>query len=105
MKVNVCVGESILVDVCKPKFGRFPIGRHRGLICILNLPESIRRLEYGCTVMAKVAIIKERSLVVLVEEVVVSAAKNELDMIHTIDDLKDKYSKKLTIKSKKNGNS
>ena len=37
MKVNVCVGESILVDVCKPKFGRFPVGRFKGMICILNL--------------------------------------------------------------------
>lgn len=103
MKVNVHVGQSILVDVCKPKFGRFPIGRHKGMICILNLPESIRRLEYGCTVMAKIAIVKDRSLVVLVEEIVVSAAKNEFDMIHTIDDLKDKYSNKLTLKSKNNG--
>ena len=92
-KIKVCVGQDINVDVCKPKFGAFPIGRYKGIIVKLHLPDSIKRLEYGCTVSAKVLIINEKSLVVLVNEVIVSAAANAAITANKMDALKEMYAK------------
>jgi len=92
-KIKVCVGDNINVDVCEPKFGRFPIGRYQGMICKLHLPDSIKRLEYGCTVDAKVIIVNEKHLVVLVEEVIISAAANKAITDNKMSELKQMYSK------------
>ena len=102
-KIKVCVGQDINVDVCKPKFGAFPIGRYQGIICKLHLPDSIKRLEYGCTVNAKVLIINEKSLVVLVNEVIISAAANHAATEIKLDQLKQMYVKpEKHIKVKRN---
>lgn len=92
-KIKVCVGDSINVDVCAPKFGKFPIGRYQGMICKLTLPDSIKRLEYGCTVDAKVAIVNEKFMVVLVNEVIVSSAANAAIVDNKMNALKQMYAR------------
>jgi hypothetical protein len=94
-KIKVCVGDDINVDVCAPKFGKFPIGRYQGMICKLTLPDSIKRLEYGCTVVAKVAIVNEKFLVVLVTEVIVSAAANAFKVKAGMAELATKFTKPI----------
>lgn len=96
-KINVHVGDDINVDVCQPKFGKFPIGRYQGMICKLTLPDSIKRLEYGCTVLAKVGMVKERSLSVMVIEVIVSAAANKAITANKVVELKEKYAKSAKV--------
>ena len=100
-KINVHVGDNINIDVCQPKFGRYPIGRYQGMICKLTLPDSIKRLEYGCTVLAKVAIVNEKFLVVLVEEVIVSAAANNAVISEKMDQLKNKFIKPVKVEKSK----
>jgi len=73
-KEKVCVGDTIVVDVCQPKFGKFPIGRFSRIICKLTYPDGLKRLEYGCVITATVLVIKDKLLSVLVEEVIKSAA-------------------------------
>jgi len=99
-KINVHVGDDINVDVCQPKFGRFPIGRYHGMICKLTLPDSIKRLEYGCTVLAKVGMVNERSLSVMVIEVIVSAASNNALTANKMDELKERYAKPVKVSKK-----
>ena len=100
-KINVHVGDDINVDVCQPKFGKFPIGRYHGMICKLTLPDSIHRLEYGCTVLAKVAIVNEKYLTVLVLEVIVSAAANNAVITEKMNQLKDKFVKPVKVEKSK----
>ena len=102
-KINVHVGDDINVDVCQPKFGRYPIGRYQGMICKLALPDSIKRLEYGCTILGKVLLINEKYLTVLVLEVIVSAAANAVLTANKMDALKEMYArpKKVAITTAK----
>jgi len=86
-KEKVCVGDTIVVDVCQPKFGRFPIGRHQGMICKLTYPDGLKRLEYGCVITATVLVIKDKSLSVLVEEVTKSAAAANAELSVSISSL------------------
>lgn len=99
-KENVCIGDLINVDVCQPKRGRFPIGRFNGIICKLTLPDNIKRLEYGCIVEARVAIIEPKYYSVLVEQVIVSAAANEAMCSTKMNALKDMYSKPAKVSKK-----
>jgi len=92
-KEKVCVGDTIIVDVCQPKFGKFPVGRFQGIICKLTYPDHIKRLEYGCVIKATVLVIKDRSLVVLVEEVTKSAAAANAELSTSIASLASKWSK------------
>ena len=92
-KINVRVGQDINVDVVAPKFGKFPIGRYQGMICKLTLPDTIKRLEYGCTVLAKVGMVNEKSLSVMVMEVIVSAAANHAATELKLNELKSMYVK------------
>lgn len=96
-KINVHVGQDINVDVVAPKFGKFPIGRYQGMVCKLTLPDSIKRLEYGCTVLAKVGMVKEKSLSVMVIEVIVSAAANNALTANKMDALKEMYAKPTKV--------
>ncbi len=96
-KINVCVGDNINVDVCAPKFGRYPIGRYSGMVCKLTLADNIKRLEYGCTVLAKVAIISEKFLVVLVTEVIVSAGANAAFTVTKMNELKGMYARSKKV--------
>ena len=102
-KINVRVGQDINVDVVAPKFGKFPIGRYQGMICKLTLPDSIKRLEYGCTVLAKVGMVKEKSLSVMVIEVIISAAANHAATESKLSELKAMYVKPTKhVKIKRN---
>jgi len=92
-KEKVCVGDTIVVDVCQPKFGRFPIGRHQGMICKLTYPDGLKRLEYGCVITATVLVIKDKSLSVLVEEVIKSAAAVNAELSKSITSLATLWSK------------
>lgn len=92
-KEKVCVGDTIVVDVCQPKFGKFPIGRHNGMICKLTYPDKIKRLEYGCVITATVLVIKDKSLSVLVEEVIKSAAAVNAELSVSISSLATKWGK------------
>ena len=96
-KINVRVGDDINVDVCQPKFGKYPIGRFKGVICKLTIPDSIKRLEYGCTVLAKVGMVNEKSLSVMVMEVIVSAAANAALTANKLDELKQLYSRPIKV--------
>ena len=92
-KINVHVGQDINVDVVAPKFGRYPVGRYNGIICKLTLPDSIKRLDYGCTVLAKVGMVNEKFLSVMVMEVIVSAASNHAVTELKLNELKSMYVK------------
>jgi hypothetical protein len=94
-KINVRVGDNINVDVCQPKFGKYPIGRFNGMVCKLILPETIKRLEYGCTVDATVMVTYEKYLTVLVNEVIVSAAANHVATENKLNELKSMFTKPI----------
>ena len=96
-KINVRVGDDINVDVCQPKFGKYPVGRYQGMICKLTIPDSIKRLEYGCTVLAKVGMVNEKSLSVMVMEVIVSAAANAALTANKMDELKQLYTRPTKV--------
>ena len=96
-KVNVIVGQLINVDVCQPKIGKFPIGRYQGIICKLTLPENIKRLEYGCIVEARVAIVEAKYLSVLVEQIIVSAAANNAIVANKMNALKEMYARPAKV--------
>ena len=99
-KVNVSIGDLINVDVCQPKSGRYPIGRFNGIICKLTLPDNIKRLEYGCIVEARVAIIEPKYYSVLVEQVIVSAAANNVTVSNKLLELKEMYDKPKKVVKK-----
>jgi len=104
MKKNkIEIGDSIVVDVCMPKFGKFPIGRFQGMICKLTYPDGLKRLEYGCVITATVLVIKDKSLSVLVEEVIKSAAAANAELSVSISSLATKWSKPNNH-TKKHGN-
>ena len=88
-KINLNIGDTILVDIVKPNRGKFPIGRYKGMICKLTLSEGIKFLEYGCTVKARVAIINQKSLHILVDSIERSAETNEKIIEKKMEKLKE----------------
>ena len=87
---TIVVGDLIDVDVVQPTKGKFPIGRYRGIVCKLVLPEYVDYLEYGCTIRAQVNAVKPKLLVVEFERMVRTKQENEDIIASKMDKLKSK---------------
>ena len=95
---NLNLGDIISVDVVAPNRGKFPIGRHNGVICKLTLADGIKYLEYGCTVKARVAVIYPKCLHVLVESIERSAETNQKIVDEKIKELLDNQNKAINLR-------
>jgi len=82
------IGQYINVDVFAPRMGSFPIGRCDGIICKLTIPKEVGHIDYGCTVLATVAVIEPKYMRVVVCEVIKSSASNALETSIKLDDLR-----------------
>ena len=91
-KLNI--NDVIEIDICKPNRGKFPIGRYQGKICKLTLGEGLKFVEYGSTVKARVAVINDKSLHVLVEAIVRTAESNENIISKKLELLKESQKQK-----------
>lgn len=98
---KVKLGDIISVDVVAPNRGKFPIGRYNGVICKLNLTDGIKYLEYGCTVKARVAVIYQKCLHVIVEAVERTAETNQKIVDEKIKKLLDNQNKAINLRKQK----
>ena len=98
-KLNL--GDIISVDVVSPNRGKFPVGRYNGVICKLTLVDGIKYLEYGCTVKARVMVIYDKCLHVLVESVERSAETNQKIIDEKIKELFDNQNKAINLRKQK----
>jgi hypothetical protein len=88
-KKEIRLNDFIEVDVHKPNYGKFPIGRaDDGRICKFILPDDIKFLEYGSTYLCEVMIVENKSLTVYVHDLCRTAHQNQLLADKAIDNLK-----------------
>ena len=94
-------GDIISVDVVSPNRGKFPVGRYNGVICKLTLVDGIKYLEYGCTVKARVMVIYDKCLHVIVESIERSAETNQKIIDEKIKELLDNQNKAINLRKQK----